>query len=257
MGVDGCDHLPFTPSLEVAPDGHAASSSSGLTVAQHIDQQESLNASGLAVSDVRAVTAVLPEGVQINPSGGDGLEACSEGQIGFTGLSELDPKGEPGAKTTQFTPTLPSPFCPDAAKIGTVHIKTPLLKHELVGAVYLADQNQNPFGSLVAMYLVAEEPESGVLLKLPGSVSLSPSGRITATFENLPQAPFEDARLEFFGGERAPLATPAHCGAYTTEVIFTPWSGNATGARPPRRSTSAKAPTTARARARACRSHRR
>ena len=37
---------------------------------EHIDQQESLNASGLAVSDVRNVTAVLPEGCRSTPPGG-------------------------------------------------------------------------------------------------------------------------------------------------------------------------------------------
>jgi hypothetical protein len=63
-------------------------------------------------------------------------------------------------------------------------------------------------------------------VKLPGKVSLNQAtGQIEATFENTPQLAFEDAELHFFGGERAPLATPAHCGAYTTNATFTPWSG--------------------------------
>jgi hypothetical protein len=74
------------------------------------------------------------------------------------------------------------------------------------------------------MYLVVKDPVSGVLIKQAGSVSLSVTGQITATFPNVPQAPFEDAEVEFFGGERAPLATPAHCGAYTTDAVFEPWS---------------------------------
>jgi hypothetical protein len=224
--LDGCNQLRFTPSLAVAPDGQEASKPSGLTVDQHIPQEVSLDAEGLSESNVRDVTATLPEGVTINPAGADGLEACSEAQVGYLpGSSE--PPGNLHFTALSAKGSLAEPFCPNASKIGTARIKTPFLANPLEGTVYLAAQNANPFGSLVAMYLVAEEPISGVLVKLPGEVSLSESGRITATFENLPQAPFEDAELHFFGGERAPLATPPHCGSYTTNILFTPWSGDA------------------------------
>ena len=124
-----------------------------------------------------------------------------------------------------------------------MHIATPLLEHELEGAVYLAaPQNfkglpQNPFESLVAMYLVAEEEKTGVLIKLAGEVSLCEAagqvlegvscagpGQIVTTFENTPQLPFSELKLEFYGTDRAPLATPALCGTYNTSSSFTPWS---------------------------------
>jgi hypothetical protein len=218
--VDGCNHLSFTPTVKATPDGSAASTPTGLNVDVHVPQDAALNAQGLAESSVKDIQVTLPEGVALNPSGADGLQACSEDQIGFTGR-------DPVSGTDRFTPDRPEPFCPDASKVGTVRIKTPLLPNALEGAVYLAAQNANPFGSLVAMYLVAEDSVSGTLVKLPGEVSLNQTtGQITGTFEHNPQLPFEDAELHFFGGERAPLATPAHCGTYTTRASFEPWSGN-------------------------------
>jgi hypothetical protein len=221
--LDGCNKLPFEPSIKVKPDTQSASSPSGLTVDVHVPQEESLNAEGLSVADPRTITVALPEGVAVNPAGGDGLGACTEGQIGFNGFSELPT--EPGVNGPVFTPGLLEPFCPDDAKIATATIRTPLLPHSLEGSVYLATQNANPLNdSLLAMYIVAEDEASGVQVKLAGSVHLSATGQLTATFEDSPQAPFEDAELHFFGGERAPLATPAQCGAYTTNASFTPWS---------------------------------
>jgi hypothetical protein len=230
--VDGCDALPFTPELRVVPDGKEASRPTGLNVDVHVPQGESVNPGGLAVSAPRNITVTLPEGVAVNPASADGLEACSEQLVGFQGFREL----APGFSPTTFTPKLPgsfgseealepgSNFCPDASKIGTVKIKTPILPNAIEGAVYLAAQNANPFGSLIAMYIVAEDPVSGVLIKLAGQVHLSATGQIVTTFENSPQAPFEDAELHFFGGERAPLSSPARCGAYTATASLTPWS---------------------------------
>ena len=226
--LTGCEHLPFSPEIKVAPDGQDASKPSGLTVDVHVSQEGQLNPTGLANSNIRDIEVTLPEGVTLNPAGANGLEACSEGLIGYLPV-ESSPPSE-----LHFTPKLPDPleqglnFCPNASKIGIVKIKTPLLPNPLEGAVYLAAQNANPFGSLVAMYIVAEDPVSGSLVKLPGEVTLNQqTGQIESTFENTPQLAFEDAELHFFGGERAPLSTPAHCGTYTTDASFTPWSGNA------------------------------
>jgi hypothetical protein len=225
--LDSCNKLSFDPEISVAPDVSSGSSSSGLTVKIHVPQAESITPGGRAQANVRSTTVTLPAGIALNPAGADGLEACSESQIGF---ERYDQESE----IELFTASLPQPFCPDAAKIGTVHIKTPLLPHELNGAVYLAqpapagEAGANPFNSLVAMYFVAEDPYSGTLVKIPGEVHLDPTtGQIVATFNHTPQVPFEDLRVEFFGGARAPLSTPAKCGDYTTTTSIEPWSGNA------------------------------
>jgi len=225
LGLTGCNRLPFNPFIEVAPDAQEASTATGLTVHVRVPQEVSENARGLSSSATKDIIVALPEGVAVNPAAANGLESCSQALVGFTGFTELNAGSEPGVKTALFTPSVSSPFCPTASKIATVKVKTPLLTNPLEGAVYLASQNENPFGSLVAVYLVAEDPESGVLLKLPGEVHLTPTGGLISTFKNSPEVPFEDAELHFFGGERAPLTTPPHCGVYTTNATFTPWSG--------------------------------
>ena len=227
--IDGCDHLPFSPSIKVTPDGSAASTPTGLDVDVHVPQDAVLNAKSLAESAIQGISVALPEGVAVDPSGADGLAACSEGLVGFEGFRSTGLGSIP-----TFTPKLPEPlqqgvnFCPDASKIATVKITTPLLPkgQNVLGSAYLATQNENPFGSLIALYIIAEDPVSGAVVKLVGETRLTASGQLISTFNENPQLAFEDAELHFFGGERAPLATPAHCGPYTTNASFTPWSGN-------------------------------
>jgi hypothetical protein len=225
--LSGCNRLQFAPEIKVAPDGQEASKPTGLTVDVHVPQEVNANAQGLASSNVKDITVAFPEGVTVNPSAADGLQACSEEEVGLLpGLGEQE--------ELLFTPTLPQAFCPDASKIGTVKITSPLLPkgQPIEGSLYLAapapngEGARNPFNALLAMYIIAKDPISGTLVKLPGSAGLDPSsGQITTTFQNSPQLAFEDAEIHLFGGERAPLSTPATCGTKTTEATFTPWSG--------------------------------
>jgi len=205
--LDGCNALPFNPSISVTPDGQAGSTPTGLTVDIHVPQEVSLDAEGLGEADVKETTVALPAGVALNPAAADGLQACSEAQVALSVDVEAS--------------------CPEASKVATLEIKSPLLPNPLTGEAYLAAQNANPFGSLVAMYLVAQDPVSGTLIKLAGEVQPDPlTGQLVSTFKNTPQLPFEDLKLHFFGGDRAPLGTPGLCGAYTTTASIAPWSGN-------------------------------
>ena len=251
LGFEGCSQLPFEPRIGVEPEQHTASTPTGVNVSVSVPQQSTLEAGKQAEADVRNTTVTLPQGVQLSPAAANGLVACPESPaggyegIGFTGFEKFNGPGlEPSAETATFTPAFRfteeetegrklAPSCPEASKLGTVEIETPLLSDPLEGYVYLAspapngETGRNPFDSLVALYIVAEDTQAGVLVKLAGEGELNESTlRVATTFRDAPQVPFSDLKLHLFNGPRASLSTPARCGDYATEALFTPWSGN-------------------------------
>jgi hypothetical protein len=148
----------------------------------------------------------------VSPSAADGLGACSPAQIGLV-----------GSEPPRFD--LSEPACPESSKLGTVEIDTPLLAKPLFGTAYLAEQDNNPFHSLIALYLAVDDPNTGIVVKLAGRVDLNPvTGQLTATFDNNPQLPFGHFKLNLKDGPRAPLSNPSACGTYTTTTDLTPWS---------------------------------
>ncbi len=205
--MTGCGKLSFTPSIEVRPETSVAETPTGVSVALKIPQVEALGS--LAEANLREAVVTLPPDLVVSSSAVSGLAGCSEAQVGLSS---------------------PAPAaCPEASKVGTVQARTPLLDHPVSGSVYLAQQGNagpaqgsNPFGSLIALYVVVEG--SGVQLKVAGEVSLNQlTGQLTARFRNLPQLPYNEMTLNLFGGPRASLV-PAACGLYTTTSQLTPWS---------------------------------
>jgi hypothetical protein len=217
LPITGCERDPFSPSLEAQPTTTSAESPSGLdatvTVPQTWEDPESLSASDLDDSKV-----TLPEGMTINPSSGSGLGSCGPEQY---------------AKETASSH--PGEGCPPESKIGTVEIETPLLSEKLTGAVYVATPYDNPFaepeqghphGTLLALYVVARNPERGVVIKVAGKIEPNPiTGQLVTTFGETPQAPFDRFVLKFRPGATAPLVSPPACGAYSAQAELTPWSG--------------------------------
>lgn len=226
--LSGCNLLGFEPSIEVEPETHSASTPSGLAVTVALPQQSTLSRTGLAESDLKETVVALPEGVQASPGAANGLSACSASSFGFEGLATL---GEP-AQLENNDFTRDEVGCVDEAKIGTVSIKTPLLKNELHGSVYLAEQDTTLLEQRLVLYLTAYDAESGVRVKLAGDVHVDPNtGRLTSTFKNSPPVPFESLTLNFFGGPTASQSTPAFCGSYPTQAEFSPWSEQGLAAR--------------------------
>jgi hypothetical protein len=227
--LNGCGELPFNPSISVTPDQQTASTPTGLKVDVKVPQETTLSASGRAEADVKATTVALPPGVQASPAAAGGLLACSAALAGFNGFEKgLEENAQ--LENDHFSPEAAE--CPEASKVGTVNIKTPLLLHELTGALYLAAQDTNPFKSPLVLYLIAEDKVSGTRVKFAGEVRLNPeTGQLVSTFENTPPLPFEDLKLQFFDGPRASQSTPPSCGTHTTTASFTPWSGGEAAGR--------------------------
>jgi hypothetical protein len=214
--VTGCNTLQFTPELEAQPTTHEADKPTGLSFGLKVFQNEVFGTS--ATPDLKNIVVKFPEGMTVDPSSADGLGTCSEQQIGFEGPTLFDFNSN-------------QPQCPESSKIGELELESPLIPRKLYGEMYLASQNANPFGSTFALYVVVDDPITGVLIKLPGELKLNPTtGQITSVFRENPQLPFSNLKLKFFGGPRAELATPNNCGIYTTHTEMEPWSFEGTDA---------------------------
>ena len=226
--MDGCNQLAFGPILHAEPTTDSASSPSGLNVNLDFNDEGLTSPEGVSESQLRDTTVVLPEGLTINPSSGVGLGGCTEADYAREAI-----EAEPGAG------------CPNNSKLGTVEIETPLLTQKIKGNIFIAQPHENPFGSLIALYIVAKNPETGIMIKLAGKVTpcekagedpLGPDGQpipgvscqapgqLFTTFENTPQLPFDHFNFHFREGAQAPLITPSACGTYTTTALLTSWS---------------------------------
>jgi len=214
ISTTGCAGVQFKPTLKARPTTNVADSPSGLEVDLEVPQTSSL--SQRATSNLRKAEVTLPEGLVVNPAGANGLAGCSSAQIGIDNATAV-PNGNP-------------PACPASSRIGSIEVESSLVDHPLPGSVYAATPGDNPFGSLLAIYAVIEDPRAGILVKLPGHVEADPrTGRLVATFDNNPQLPFSHFKLNFFGGALGVLRTPSTCGEYSTTSSLTPWSAPDSG----------------------------
>jgi hypothetical protein len=195
-----CEDLAFDPAVALTPETTQADSPSGFEVDVSVPQDE--EPAARAVSQLRTAVVTLPPGVSIDPSVASGLQACSDAQFG---MGETTP-----------------PACPQQSILGSTEIDTPVLPEPLFGHAFVGAPLP---GDTYRVFLEAHGDSLEV--KLEGTVTPDPvTGRLTATFDDLPQAPFAEFHLRLRGGGTAPLATPAACGEGALESSLTPWSGN-------------------------------
>lgn len=215
--LGSCGKIPFEPSSDGLLTDQKASSPSGYNFRLENEDVGLTSVNQPTAPPIKKAVVELPPGVSVNPSVGAGLGTCSRSQYAAeTALAE------------------PGSGCPNGSKLGDFRVRSPLFDELFEGAIYLASPDdvatpavgaENPFDSLVAVYLVAKAPERGIQVKLAGLIAPDPvTGDLTATFDGLPQLPYTDLDINFRTGQRAFLVTPPRCGEAKTQVQMSPWA---------------------------------
>ncbi|HUB73009.1 MAG TPA: hypothetical protein VL979_03090 [Solirubrobacteraceae bacterium] len=200
----GCSSLAFQPSFALAPETTQSDQPDGALTTLHVPQYTD-DPSRPNSPDVQQAQITLPEGMTLNPSAANGLEACSQEQ--YEGRN-----------------------CPAGSEVGTFGVNAPGIPDgSLTGHVYVGTPEPGATaasGGEYRIFLLGEAPQYGVGLQLEGRVSANESsGQLTATFAGAPQVPFEDLAIKFKSGPRAPLANPLACGPVAPAAAITPYGG--------------------------------
>jgi hypothetical protein len=202
-----CNELTFNPTPSGRLTTNRTTSPTGYDFTLDGPSAALLNPAARASSQAKKAVVVLPEGMSVNPSVASGLGTCSESQFAAETLNSA-----PGAG------------CPNVSNIGQLTIETPLLEGRIEGSLFFATPKENRFGTLLALYMVAKAPTRGIMVKLAGRVDADPvTGRLTTTFDDLPQLPYSHFNVHFREGQRSPLASPSICGNYATQIATSPW----------------------------------
>lgn len=211
----GASAAPATaaPTGTVVFDGYenATSEPTGLLVRVGVD-----SAPGTASPPLlRRIDIDLPAGFDLgaqSASRSGGLALCQPAQFAV---------GAAGRAT-----------CPAAAVVGSARIKAPSVAAPLTGDVYLGVPTVP--GGLPTLNLEVSEggadAPGAVRVKLVATLSADGSGRLRASFDQIPQPAFRELELVLFGGPTALLVTPPTCGASAGLVTLTAADDGATGA---------------------------
>jgi hypothetical protein len=227
--LEGCEKVPFDPSIEVDPETQEVDSPMGGTVTVKLPFDPAKEGGeGISQSHLRKASVTLPKGLGLNPSGAQGLEACTDAQFR---------KGQ----------RVEDNACPPNSVVGTVEIASPPLADLLLGNVYVGEQkSMDPTsGEEFRILIEAKSKKEGIVVRLVGNVSADPkTGQLTATLtdklvgefagplpEGLPQVPFEYVKLQL-NKEKGILTSPPTCSPHTTDTAMEPWARPGTSVSP-------------------------
>jgi hypothetical protein len=217
----GCDTIPFEPSIEVSPGTNGIDSPAPATVEAKLPFNPAKEGKeAQSQSHVRRAEVTMPEGMGLNPSGANGLVACTDAQF------------KKNVRTYQNE-------CPAESDIGSVEIVSPPLAEPLEGDVYVGEQKSTDpqSGELFRILIEAKSETEGIDLRLVGNVKANPvTGQLTAVLDDqavgefagtlpsgLPQVPFESAKIHFDGSKDV-LTSPPTCSPAKTTGEMEPWA---------------------------------
>jgi len=240
---EGCETVPFEPTIDMEAGTDEVDSPAAATVNVKLPFDPAKEGGeGQSQSHVRKAEVTLPAFMGLNPSGAQGLVACTDDQF-KKGVRVYDNE------------------CPAASKVGTATVESPPLERPLTGEVYVGTpHSSNPLsGEQFRILVEAKESKEGVAARLIGHIKADPhTGQLTAVFDEqqklemtgsekdlpsgLPQVPFTSVKLHFDGGDKAVLTSPPICSNETTSKLE-PYARPGTNAEPKSTITLTKDPT--------------
>jgi hypothetical protein len=166
--VAECNALHFAPSVSASTQAKASSQGEGASLDLNVAS------AGASVASMKAVSIILPS--VLRPR-----------------LSTIQHACLPGAAPVQSA-------CAAESIVGSAIVTTPVIPAPLSGSVYLVAHGGTSRPSLV-MLLHGD----GVDVELQGSLNISHSGSISASFETLPDVPLNTFNLELSRGRHSIL----------------------------------------------------
>jgi hypothetical protein len=220
---EGCDTVPFDPSIAMDAGTTNVDSPAPATIDVKLPFDPAKEGGeNQSQSHVRNGEVTMPKYMGLNPSGAQGLVACTDAQF-KKGVRVYDNE------------------CPANSKVGTATVESPPLNQPLTGDVYVGTQNSNnpESGEEFRILVEAKESKEGIAVRLIGNVKAdAQTGQLTAVFDEqqklemtgstvdmprgLPQVPFTSVKLHF-DDSKSVLTSPPICSSTSTSHLE-PWA---------------------------------
>jgi hypothetical protein len=226
IGLKGCEGLEFEPTFGLTGATSISDEPDELTTEVKETNEPTKN----SPAQVKTASITLPEGMTLNPSAANKLEACTESQARIHSATF-------GVE------------CPEGSEIGTVSLEVPTLPAKsFTGNVYLgssasakptepavpSESNKVTGGPPYIIYVVANSKRYGISVRIKGEVIPNEvTGQVTTVFNENPEQPFTNLAIKFDREALTPLANPLVCGNASGSATFTPVSAKTASAGNP------------------------